>query len=381
MHDLNDLLEDAQRQITVCNACRYCEGYCAAFPAMELRGAATTGDLGYIANLCHDCRACYQACPYTPPHEFNINIPALLSEARVSTYAHYTRPTRLARAFANSRFTISVVVGITTLALGLIVGLGATGGLKRGRTGDFYGVISYGAMLIPALLISLYAGIVISIGCVRFFRDARSGSVTTTRRQLLRTAGDIVMLRWMRGGGGGCHYPNWEDPSSKRRWLHQLLVGGFATAFLATVAAAIEQDILGLEPPYPVLSVPVVLGSTGGIMLVAATAGLIAFKRRDVSHLGTPRARALDKALLWSLAVVAITGIGLLVLRRTAAMGPALVIHLAAVAVLFLLIPYGKFVHAGYRTAALLLMRSESRAEDGAGRSEATFSYSSSPEG
>ena len=31
------LLEEAERQLTICNACRYCEGYCAVFPAMEMR--------------------------------------------------------------------------------------------------------------------------------------------------------------------------------------------------------------------------------------------------------------------------------------------------------------------------------------------------------
>ena len=32
-----DLVKDGERQMTICNACRYCEGYCAVFPAMEQR--------------------------------------------------------------------------------------------------------------------------------------------------------------------------------------------------------------------------------------------------------------------------------------------------------------------------------------------------------
>ena len=31
---LDELVEDAQRVLRVCNACRYCEGYCAVFPAL-----------------------------------------------------------------------------------------------------------------------------------------------------------------------------------------------------------------------------------------------------------------------------------------------------------------------------------------------------------
>ena len=62
--------------MTICNACRYCEGFCAVFPAMELRRTFTDQDLKYLANLCHNCRGCYYACQYAPPHEFNLNVPS-----------------------------------------------------------------------------------------------------------------------------------------------------------------------------------------------------------------------------------------------------------------------------------------------------------------
>ena len=94
---LSTPLREAARQLTVCNACRYCEGYCAVFPAAELRTAFTAGDVGYLANLCHDCEACYQACMFTEPHEFAINLPRALSEVRAETYARYAWPRLLAR--------------------------------------------------------------------------------------------------------------------------------------------------------------------------------------------------------------------------------------------------------------------------------------------
>ena len=56
--------------MTICNACRYCEGLCAVFPAMEMRRTFADGDLNYLANLCHQCGACYSDCQYSPPHEF-----------------------------------------------------------------------------------------------------------------------------------------------------------------------------------------------------------------------------------------------------------------------------------------------------------------------
>ena len=43
--------------MTICNACRYCEGFCAVFPAMERRRTFDTKDLVYLSNLCFECRA------------------------------------------------------------------------------------------------------------------------------------------------------------------------------------------------------------------------------------------------------------------------------------------------------------------------------------
>src|SRR5918911_3315459 len=84
-------------QLEVCNACRYCEGYCAVFPALERRRDFSMADVDYLANLCFDCRACYYACMFAPPHEFGVNIPQMMSEVRRDTYARYAAPTTFAR--------------------------------------------------------------------------------------------------------------------------------------------------------------------------------------------------------------------------------------------------------------------------------------------
>ena len=61
---LADLLKEGERIMTICNACRYCEGHCAVFPAMELRSSFPEPDLTYLANLCHDCGSCFHHCQY-----------------------------------------------------------------------------------------------------------------------------------------------------------------------------------------------------------------------------------------------------------------------------------------------------------------------------
>ena len=87
-----DNLREADRLMTICNACRYCEGYCAVFPAMERRLTFSEADMNYLANLCHNCAECYYACQYAPPHEFAVNVPQAFAEIRAQSYQTYAWP-------------------------------------------------------------------------------------------------------------------------------------------------------------------------------------------------------------------------------------------------------------------------------------------------
>ena len=98
--DTSDTVAEARRHMAVCNACRYCEGYCAVFPAMTLRRDFSTGDLTHLANLCHNCKGCYHACQYAPPHPFGINLPQTFATLRQESYAEYAWPPAMGRLFA-----------------------------------------------------------------------------------------------------------------------------------------------------------------------------------------------------------------------------------------------------------------------------------------
>src|SRR5579862_5913750 len=110
-----DLFEEANRQLTICNACRYCEGFCPVFRAIEIRRSFTEDDVRYLANLCHDCRACHQACMYTDPHEFAINIPKVMSEARLESYEHWSWPKFLGSSFSDT--ARGVLLGCTAAVI------------------------------------------------------------------------------------------------------------------------------------------------------------------------------------------------------------------------------------------------------------------------
>src|SRR5580693_7326911 len=117
------LVAEGQRMASICNACRYCEGYCAVFPALERRMSFAEADLAYLANLCHNCGACYYSCPYAPPHEFKLNFPKVMAELRGATYKKYAWPGFMARMFDRNGAVVSLVTAVSlTLFLMLMSG-------------------------------------------------------------------------------------------------------------------------------------------------------------------------------------------------------------------------------------------------------------------
>ena len=103
-----EALHEADRLMTICNACRYCEGLCAVFPAMEMRRTFAAGDLHYLANLCHQCGACLPDCQYAPPHQFDVNVPAAMAKLRNESYAVYAWPRLLAGVFARNALAVTL---------------------------------------------------------------------------------------------------------------------------------------------------------------------------------------------------------------------------------------------------------------------------------
>jgi citrate/tricarballylate utilization protein len=358
-----DTLDEARRQFAICNACRYCEEYCAVFPALELRRSFDGDDVIYLANLCHDCRECFYACQYAPPHEFALNLPKLLAEARRETYQEYSWPgvfRRIGRL--GTKGTVGLAGGLGAVFILIAGAAGGFGGLGQSHTGPgaFYAVIPWLAMLIPALALAVFVVIALAVGAVRFaVRNRPRPRDLVPARATLGALADALTLRYLRGADNeGCAYPS-DTPSMARVAYHSLVAYGFLADFAATVAAAIWQDFLGTKPPYPILSVPVMLGIVGGVAIIAGAIGLLALRSRGDTEPASSSMTRLDRAFLVLLALVCVTGLLLTSLRGTAALSVLLDIHLGTVAALFLTMPYGKFAHGVYRYAALVRYRLE----------------------
>jgi citrate/tricarballylate utilization protein len=340
----------------VCNACRYCEGFCAVFPAVELRREFSAGDLSYLANLCHNCRGCYYACQYSPPHEWGINVPKALAEVRAESYAEYAWPKPLASMFNRNGTVVSLVAALgIAVVLILSMLLNAPGnffGAHGAEPESFYKVIPLWAMQIVGIATFGFALVALWMGARNFWRDA--GPREKIGPAALAIAlWDVLTLKNLGGGGNGCN-DNSEAFSMRRRYLHHAMFYGFMLCFAATTVGFIYHSFLGWPAPYPLISAPVLLGTVGGVLMLIGTVGLFAMKLVDDPMPAVRRLLGGDVALLMLLAMIALTGLVLLAVRATGAMGLAMAVHLGFILAFFLVLPYSKMVHGVYRSAALL---------------------------
>jgi citrate/tricarballylate utilization protein len=171
---------------------------------------------------------------------------------------------------------------------------------------------------------------------------------------------DASTLRYLDGGGVGC-INDGERPTDTRRIYHHFTFYGFLLCFAATSVATFYHYLVGREAPYLWYDLPVLLGTLGGVGLVIGPIGLLVAKSaRDPAIVDETR-KGMDVAFLVMLLLTSVTGLLLLVLRDTSAMGVLLAVHLGVVFALFITMPYGKFVHGIYRFLALVRYAKEKR--------------------
>jgi citrate/tricarballylate utilization protein len=360
---LAGLIEEAQRVLAICNACRYCEGYCAVFPALERRLAFDEADVHYLANLCHNCGSCLYACQYAPPHEFQLNFPRVLAQVRKVTYRKYAWPAFLGAAFERNALiaAIATVAGIALLFMLMAGDSSRLFAAYSDAQGAFYALMPHGVMAGLFGVVFLFVLASLAMSFARFWSDTGERVAEFVAPPALSSATwDAAGLRYLDGGGDGCTYPD-EKPSFARRRFHHFTFYGFMLCFAATAVGTIYHYVFGIHAPYPFWSLPVILGSLGGLGLIVGPVGLLWLRHVRDPDLGDRTQTGMDVAFIALLLLTSVTGLALLALRETRGMGVALAIHLGAVLALFVTLPYGKFVHALYRFAALVRFHIERR--------------------
>ncbi|MDA4129852.1 MAG: hypothetical protein OK457_03685, partial [Thaumarchaeota archaeon] len=282
---LPDIFDEAARLFNICNACRYCEGFCSVFPAMELKTSFDKREVSYLANLCHDCRDCFYACPYSPPHSFNVNIPLVLSEVRFKTYEEHTRPKFLKALFEKQERFSSLTV-IVSVLLSFSIAILITGQaliVAHLEPGSFYDIFPYTLLIAGGAVLGTYVLIIFAKGIFDFSASILgSFDGVSNARAIWSALVESLAHKWFRGGGAGCTHqssPPSHTPSYTFLIQHSLILFGFLAALLSTISAGVYQDIFGILPPYPIISVPVVLGVLGGVGIIIGTSTILFEKR------------------------------------------------------------------------------------------------------
>ncbi len=91
-YDEKALNEELERVYDICHGCRRCVSLCQSFPTlfdlvdesdtMEVDGVDKK-DYMKVVDQCYLCDLCYMTkCPYTPPHEWNLDFPHLMLRAK-----------------------------------------------------------------------------------------------------------------------------------------------------------------------------------------------------------------------------------------------------------------------------------------------------------
>ena len=88
--DEEALLQEERRQFDVCHGCRLCWNFCPAFPELFDRTDLVDGDLSKLTrrdlrrveDLCYQCKLCSIRCPYTAPHDYDLDVPRLFMRAK-----------------------------------------------------------------------------------------------------------------------------------------------------------------------------------------------------------------------------------------------------------------------------------------------------------
>ncbi len=356
---------EVARQMQICNACRYCEGFCAVFPAMTKRLEFAQADVHYLASLCHNCGACLHACQYAPPHEFAVNVPQAMAQARVQTYADYAWPPALGALYKRNGLVMALALA-AGLSFFLLLALRLNGTLgSAAHQGNFYLLFPHQLLVSLFGPVLLFAALALTLGVRRYWRDITSSNAVAVAAALTpaarEAASDALSLKYLDGGhGDGCNEADDAFTLSRRR-AHHLTFYGFMLCFASTSVATIYHYALGWVAPYDWPSLPKLLGVVGGTALLLGAAGLFRLNLKRHPQHGDAAQKPMDLGFIALLFFTSLSGLALWLARGASLMPALLAVHLGVVMALFATLPYGKFAHGVFRCAALLRFALEKR--------------------
>jgi citrate/tricarballylate utilization protein len=339
-----DLYDEAARQLQLCNACRYCEGYCAVWEALDRRNEVGRNDVLYFSSLCHDCGQCFTVCPFTEPHEYDLNIPKALGSVRLDSYSANIRPGFMTKLIEFSSIATSIVIALSMTAMFLFVLFN-----KGTLTGNF----TFAEVISPfeyrLVTVSIYAYVLILWGIEghRYWSQINNGiRLKAGLGAIFGGLADAFGHENFKGGGAGCTYP--DSRNRKFRLIfHPMVFFGFLVALVSISF-------------YPSFGLPFrVVYLLGSGMMFAGASGLLYGKIISGSAGYNSGMRKIDLPFTLLLNLGGLTGVLLVLFYGFGFDWSIFLVHDAFIFTLFLLAPFGKFIHPIFRILALIKNRME----------------------
>lgn len=314
--------------------------------------------------LCHQCGDCTAYCPRgAKPGD-------VLGAIRAYAYTHFGWPQGLARMATEAKF-LPILIGIPASIIFLLWyisnGMHIPANFSEVGFGEFFGhgyfmgftknVLFIDSIFLPVAAISLFAAY---RGVSGMWKGMSEGvNANTNFRPSCKQFG--VEFLWPAIMEIMLHKRFNQCGTNKNRVNgHLPLLLAFIGLFIATNYAFVVKDFIGMV--YPSLHAPIPLDNPIKILANISAAAMIVGiwilwsnrKRMEEEAGGTPT--FYDWFLIWEIMAVGVTGLGaeLLRLGDFAVMAYLFYyLHLIAVFMLFLYMPYTKFAHMVYRTFAL----------------------------
>ena len=184
-------------------------------------------------------------------------------------------PGRAALGALYRRNGLTVALALAAgLALFLLLAIALKGSLVHAPlAGDFYQVFPHNLMVAMFAPVFLFAVLALASACAdsgpTWHRAPRSGAAVAEATR------DVLRLKYLDGGHGqGCNDADDAFTLARRRF-HHFTFYGFMLCFAATCVATLYHYFFGWHAPYAWTSLPVVLGTVGGIGLLIGPAGLL----------------------------------------------------------------------------------------------------------
>lgn len=351
-----EILARGASDLTACYQCGTCSVVCPIappdnpFPRKEMVWVQWGLKERALANssiwLCHQCATCSAYCPRDARPA---DVMAALREASI---AHYAVPGALGRALAAPAALPLLLALPVAIFLGLLGWLGHLTALPAGPVvfSKFLPILYIEAVFVLFVGLAVLGALA---GGVRYWR-AMSRAVGPPGRALVPTL--LAILRHRRFGecrsGAPGPRPTYKEHLHR---THLAVFWGFLGLVVTTTSVGIGIYVFGYLTPWPLVHPVKILGNASGLAVLAALA-VFAWRRiADGRRAG--QSTYPDWLFLAVLLLTTLTGFlseGLRLADWPPLAYPAYVVHLVLVFCLLVYIPYSKFAHLVYRTAAML---------------------------